>query len=1061
MLISDVAIKKPVATITVMLALVIFGLFALAMLKTDEFPDIQQPIVVVNIVYPGASPETVEREVIDPIEDALFSISGIDGKRTISSAIDGFAQFIVFFEFEKDVQQATQDVRDAISAKRQDLPVEMEEPVITRFDPADQPIVTLTLTSDTISVAALTRLADEVVKRELRAAQGVADARVVGGQVRELTVELRPEALAAAGVSASDVALALQTQNLAVPVGRVNTRLSEQSIRLQGRLETPEEFEQIAIATRNGQTVRLGQVGTARDGSEEPRTLALFNGSEAVGIEVLKTKGYSTTAVADEIKARARALEPRLPPGAKLAVVQDSGQRVRRSVREVNTTLAEGALLTVLVVFLFLNSWRSTVITGLALPVSVLAAFIAVWVFGFTLNTMSLMGLSLAIGILIDDAIVVRENIVRHIELGEDHTTASFRGTDEIGLAVAATTFSIVAVFVPIAFMSGEAGQWFKPFALTIAAAVLVSLFVSFSLDPMLSAYWPDPQVEQGKRTGRIARTLGAFNRWFDRQAERYKGVVAWALDHRLAMFLIASGSFVGAIALQITVGGAGFVPISDRSEVSLIVEAPPGSSLEYTRRKVDEAIAIARGHPEVAYAYASIGTPLIGQVPGVDQANVYLRLTPKSERRLSQDRFGAVLRRELKAVAGAQISVFTSGFGGAYKQIQMELRGPDSRVLAEYAEKLRAIARSVRGASDVGLSTRGQKPELEVEVDRGLAGNLGVTVGQVAQSLRIAFAGLHAGDWVDPTGETRKVMVRLDPEARRRAADLRRLPLVAPGGPPGAQAPRVLPLGQVATVREGLGPAQISHMDRQRFIAIQGNAAGRPLSDVVRDIEARLPEVPLPAGYTLRQGGESADFAEVMTRIVTALAIAVLLMYLVLVLQFGSFLDPFAIMLSLPLSLIGVVLALIVTRDTVNIMSMIGVILLFGIVAKNAILLIDFAKWAREERGIPIRDALIEAGRIRLRPIVMTSVAIIAGMIPVALGVGEGGDFRAPLGRAVIGGVITSTVLTLLVIPTVYEVADGLRSWGSARFRRALVRRGGSHGVRDVAAAPHAPREP
>src|SRR5512138_2907341 len=350
-----------------MIALVVFGLFALAVLKTDEFPDIQQPIVVVSIAYPGASPETVEREVIDPIEDAVFSISGIDGKRTIASAIDGFAQLIVFFEFEKDVQQASQDVRDAISAKRQDLPVEMEEPVISRFDPADLPIVTLTLRSSSVSVPALTRLADEVVKRELRAVQGVADVRIVGGLTRELTVELRPEALAAAGLSAGDVVQALQAQNLAAP-----------SIRLQGRLDTPEEFEQLAVATRNGQVVRLGQVATARDGAEEQRTLALYDGAPAVGIEVLKSKGYSTTAVADEVKARAAALEARLPPGAKLSVVQDSGERVSRSVREVETTLLEGALLTVLVVFLFLNSWRSTVITGLALPVSVLAAFVSV-----------------------------------------------------------------------------------------------------------------------------------------------------------------------------------------------------------------------------------------------------------------------------------------------------------------------------------------------------------------------------------------------------------------------------------------------------------------------------------------------------------------------------------------------------------------------------------------------------------------------------------------------------------------------------------------------------------
>jgi HAE1 family hydrophobic/amphiphilic exporter-1 len=1035
-LISDVAIKKPIATVTVMIALVVFGLFALASLKTDEFPDVQPPIISVTIPYPGASPETVEREVVDPLEDAFFAISGIDGKQTIGTGTDGLAQFVVFFDFEKDLQQASQDIRDAISSKRADLPVEIEEPIIVRFDPADEPIVTLTLTSPTLGAGRLTRLADEVVQRELRSVQGVADVRIVGGIERELTVALRPQALAGAGISVQEVVQALQLQNLAAPVGRVNAPLAEQTIRLRGRLETPEEFEGIAVATRGGQVVRLGQVADVSDGTEEPRTLALFDAREAVGLEVLKAKGYSTTAVSDAILARSADLQARLPREAKLEVVQDAGARVRRSVREVQTTLVEGALLTVLVVFFFLNSWRSTVITGLALPVSVLAAFISVWVFGFTLNTMSLLGLSLAIGILIDDAIVVRENIVRHIELGEDHTAASFRGTDEIGLAVAATTFSIVSVFVPVAFMYGIAGQWFKPFALTIAAAVLVSLFVSFSLDPMLSAYWPDPQVEQGHR-GRIGRALGAFNRWFDRQADRYKDVVAWALDHRWTMIALASLSFFGAIALQATVGGAAFAPSSDRSEVNLIVQTPPGASLEYTRAKVEEATRIARAHPEVAYTYASIGTPIPLQTPGVDQALVYVRLVPRAERRTSQDALGVVLRDELRRIAGAEISVFTSGFGGAFKPIQIELRGggqSDPRALAVLAERIRDEVRKVPGAVDVGLSTRGQKPELEVTVNRGLAGTLGVSVGQVAQALRIAFAGLDSGDWVDPSGETRDVMVRLAPEARVRAADLRALPIVVPG----EQGPRVIPLGQVATVREGLGPAQISHLDRQRYIGIQGNTEGRPTQNVVQDIQARIAKVPLPPGYTVRLGGESADFAEVFGRILLALGVAVLLMYLILVLQFGSFLDPLAILLSLPLSLIGVVLALIATRDTLNIMSMIGVILLFGIVAKNAILLIDFAKWAREERGISIRDALVEAGRIRLRPIVMTSVAIIAGMIPVALGLGEGGDFRAPLGRAVIGGVITSTALTLLVIPTVYEIMDGFREWVRRKLGRA-----------------------
>ncbi|WP_164017900.1 efflux RND transporter permease subunit [Pyxidicoccus trucidator] len=1036
MFISDFAIKRPIVTITAMMALVVFGLVALWQLETDEFPDVQQPIINVTIVYPGASPDTVEREIVEPIEDAIFAISGVDPKETTSSATDGLATFTVFFEFEKDIQEASQDIRDAISSKRADLPQEMEEPILTRFDPADQPIVSLTLTSEQLDVAALSRVADPLVVGELRSVPGVAQADVVGDVEREMTVQLSPKALQAAGLSLAEVVGALEAQNLAAPVGRINAPLSEASIRLKGRLGDVKDFQDMVVATRNGQVIRLGQVADVFVGSEEPRTLALYDGAEAVGIDVLKTKGYSTTEVADAVRARVEALQKRLPAGVKLAIVRDAGVRVEESVENVQSALLEGALLTVLVVFIFLNSWRSTVITGLALPVSVLAAFISVWAFGFTLNTMSLLGLTLAIGILIDDAIVVRENIVRHIEMGKDHYTASREGTAEIGLAVSATTFSIVAVFVPVAFMYGVAGQWFKPFALTIACAVLVSLFVSFSLDPMLSAYWPDPQVEQGARRGFISRQLSRFNTWFDRQADRYKRVIAWALDHRLAMVLVAVGSLVGALGLQATVGGAGFVPVSDRGEVEVLVETPPGSSLDYTRRKVEEVVRRARAHPEVAYTYSTIGVPLPLSAPGVDQALVYVRLKPKSEREVSQDALGKIFRDELKTLGGARISVFTSGFGGAFKQIQLELRGPDQKVLSQLAEQVQKEMEAVPGAVDVGLSTRGQKPELEVELNRGLAGQLGVTVGQVAQVLRPAFAGLDVGDWVDPIGETRDVMIRLAPEARDNPNDLEQLPIAVARAEEGP--PRLVPLGQVADIRQTLGPAQITHLDRERVINIQANTQGRSLTEVMTDIQERVTAVPLPAGYTLTTGGESADQAEVFTRVFIALGVAVLLMYLILVIQFGSFLDPLAILLSLPLSLIGVVLALLITRDTLNIMSLIGVILLMGIVAKNAILLIDFAKWSHE-KGMPLREALIEAGRIRLRPIIMTTLALVAGMIPVAIGAGEGGDFRAPLGRAVIGGTITSTLLTLLVIPTVYEILVDGRTWMSRKLRKVF----------------------
>jgi HAE1 family hydrophobic/amphiphilic exporter-1 len=1035
MVISDFAIKRPMITIVTMVALVVFGLFALMRLPTDEFPDVQQPIVLVGIPYPGASPEGVEREVLKPVEDAIKGISGVD--QIYGTASDGYAQIITIFLFEKDVAQASQDIRDAISEIRVDLPVEMKEPILKRLDPAERPVVSLTLASEAYTPAQLTRMADPTITSELRGIPGVAQVNLVGEVKREMTIQLRPQALQAAGIGVGQVVQALQAQNLAAPVGRVSGSLDERTIRLQGRLEGPSDFMQLVVAERNGQTIRLGQVADALDGTQEQRSVALYwsrasgdpslVGKEAVGIDITKAKGYSTTEVSQKIRDVVAELQKSLPPGVRMGIVRDSGVRVANSVRSVEEALLIGALLTVLVVFVFLNSWRSTVITGLALPVSVLASFIAVWGFGFTLNTMSLLGLSLAIGILIDDAIVVRENIVRHIEMGKDHMVASHEGTDEIGLAVAATTFSIVAVFVPVAFMYGVAGQWFKPFALTIASSVLVSLLVSFSLDPMLSAYWADPQVEAHEHRNPIARTLEKFNDWFTRQSERYKRLIGWALDHRLAVVSIAIVTFIGALAMPaFGLVGTAFFGTDDRSELNIALETPPGSNLDYTRIKAEEAARIARSHPEVTYTYTTLGT----STGAVDNGNIYVHLVPKNKRNISATELGQTIRREVGRIGGATMTVFTNDFQGSAKQIQIQLRGGTPETLHSAAMMIADTLSRVRGAVDVGLSTKGQKPELDVQLNRGLAGTLGITVGQVAQALRPAFAGIKAGDWVDPTNETREVNVRLAPEARQRASDLQQLPLIIQG-PTG---PTTLPLGQIASISQALGPAQITHLDGDVVVTVEANTSGRSLGEVMKEMNPKLETMRLPPGVRITQGGEVDSQNEVFGRIFAALGTAVLLMYFILVLQFGSFLEPLAILVSLPLSLIGVMLALMLTGSTINIMSLIGVILLMGIVAKNAILLIDFAKWSRERDGLSRRDAIIKAGAIRLRPIMMTTLALIAGMLPVALGWGEGAEFRAPLGRAVIGGVITSTLLTLVVIPTVYEIMD---EWREAILRR------------------------
>ncbi|MBV9494333.1 MAG: efflux RND transporter permease subunit [Acidobacteria bacterium] len=1048
MIISDFAIKRPVITIVAMLILVIFGLFALIKLDVDEYPDIAAPVVSVLVPYPGAAPDQVERDVVDRLEEQFSALQGIDYVQ--SKSIDGFATIIVVFQFGKTPESAAQDVRDAISTVRGLLPVEMEDPIIQKFDPNALPIVSLVLSSNRVSPAELTQLADPGITKELRGINGVAQVRVVGNIDREISINVRPRDAAASGVSVADIVTAVQTQNISAPVGRVTGHLDEQSIRFVGRLERPEDFRSMIVSSRNGTLIRLGDVADAADGTAEPRSSALLNGSQGVGIDITKSENVSTTRVADAVIARLPALRKTLPQGVKLDVIKNSGDRVRDSVRNVEEALLEGALLTVVVVFIFLNSWRSTVITGLALPVSVMAAFIPVMIFGFTLNTMSLLGLSLAIGILIDDAIVVRENIVRHVEMGKDHVQAAHEATDEIGLAVAATTFSIICVFVPVGFMGGFAGQWFKPFALTIAAAVLVSLFVSFSLDPMLSAYWPDPH---DRKRGFITRALDRFNAWFDRMADRYTHVVAWALDHRWWMVGIIAVAFVGAIALQATIGGAGFVPESDRSEISITVETAAGSSLEYTRTKSEEIAAMARRHPEVVYTYTSIGSS--DGSGTVDTGTIYAKLKPKKDRQRSQQQLEATLRNEVRGVAGANAYITAGGPGGGdQKQIAIRVQGDDMDRLTAAAEQIEAAVRGVPGATDVGLSTRGRKPELKVELDRSLAATLGFSAADVAQTLRPSFAGVDAGDWVDPTGKTRDVTVRLAPEEREKTADVKDLPLIprtaaaaatasaaapassTPGVTPTAAPIPTVPLSQIATVTKSYGPASIDHYNRDKVITVGANVQGRPLSDVQREAMKRITAMKLPAGVHLSQGGDVEAQGEVFGGIAAALALAVLLMYFILVVQFGSFLDPLAILISLPLSLIGVVLALIVTRDTLNLMSLIGVMLLMGIVAKNAILLIDFAKW-NHEKGKPLREALIEAGRVRLRPILMTTLALIAGMIPVAIGAGEGGDFRAPLGRAVIGGTITSTLLTLLVIPTVYEILAEWREKAARLFKR------------------------
>jgi hydrophobic/amphiphilic exporter-1 (mainly G- bacteria), HAE1 family len=931
---------------------------------------------------------------------------------------------VLIFNFNKNLIEAADEVRNAIASVRYKLPAEMREPVLQRVDPAAQPIMQLALSSSSLNHAAISRLAEDQLADRFRALPGVATVNVNGALKRELSVLLRSEKLREYEVSVTDVVTALRLQNANAPVGKVRGQLEDQSIRLVGRVESPAEFGQIVIKRRGSELVRLAQVAQVQDGFAELQGFSVRSGKPNVGLSVTRTREGSTVAVANSVRQLVKDINPGLPTGTQLEVTQDGGDSAEKSLNNVIHALVFGAGLTIFVVYVFLNSWRSTLITALSLPTSVVAAFIAVWLCGFTLNFMSLLGLSLAIGVLIDDAIVVRENIVRHMEMGEDRRTAALNGTAEIGLAVAATTFSIVAVFVPVAFMPGVSGEWFRPFAVTVVASVLVSLFISFTLDPMLSAYWGDPPDQHLQPKRGISRWLAQFNTWFDHQADRYGRVIAWALHHRRWMAVFALASMGAAVALHMRFGGSSFLPASDVGILAIEVRTPSSSSLEYARLKVEAAAALARTLPETVATNSNVN-------PG--GGRIYVDVGKSTKRVRTTAELATALRALTVRLVGAEYVVLDDLNNGAQKPVQIRFTGPDSRKLLEITNTFMDQLRQVPGAVDVGLSERDPQNELKIELDRGLANTLGISANDAAQALRVAFAGVDVGDWVDPTGETRDVSVRLHPADRVDASNIERLPIGVSG------TNRMVPLEQIATITMGKGPSQIQHADGKRTISVAANAQGRSPGEVTADALKIANATTYPAGYGLELAGASRDQQEVFKQMGIALVSGVVLMYFVLVMQFSSFTAPLAVMVSLPLSLIGVVVALLLTGGTLNLMSFIGVIMLVGLVAKNAILLLDAAR-ALEAQGVNREDALMAAGRKRLRPILMTTFALIAGMLPVAIGVGEGGEFYRPMAVAIIGGTITSTVLTLLVIPSFYDSIENARDGAVAKFKRRSV---------------------
>ena len=1025
MFLSELSIKRPVFATMMMLALMVLGLFSLRRLKLDDMPDVELPFLMIQVSYPGASTEAVERDVTKKIEEAINPIEGVD--RIESSSVEGYCTIFVQFTLQTKIVTAQSDVRSAVDRIRADLPTDIDPPIISRFDFRQNPIMSLSLSGRDWALRDLTTLAKETISRRLETVDGVGSVTVVGGLEREIHALVIPARMDALGVSPDMVMAALRRENLDMPAGRVERGNAEQLVRVKGKIVDPADFAAVVVTTRNGVPVRLGEVARVEDAQEEERGLAEYSGKRAIGIDIRKVSGANTVDVAKGIRGVIAQLNAELPQGVQLEVIRDNSKWIKDSLGDVQLALVLGAVLTVLIVFLFLNSWRSTVITGLTLPVSIVSAFLVIYAMDFTINTMTLMALSLAVGILIDDAIVVRENIVRHVERGEDHHTAAGAATSEIGFAVFATTMSILAVFVPVGFMGGIVGRFFFQFGITVAFAVAVSLFVSFTLDPMLSSLWYDPQAAGHKERGPIGKRLERFNGAFRGYGQRYRGVIAWALDHRAAVLGLAGAAFVAAILLM-AVGavGGGFFPVVDRSELNVTIQTPVGSSIAYTRAKGEEIDRYLRSRPEVAYTYFTIGG---GYTPSVTDGTIYVRLKPKGQRRLSQDKFQIALRAVLPSFKGVKTGIMdASGMGGGQLPVQVNVLGPDMTRLQDLNDRMMAAIGDVPGLVDLKSSLEGRKPEYVIQVNRDLAANVGLSVGSISSTLRTVLAGQTATTFEDDAGYSHDVVVQVAPEFRTSYADLGRIPVATATLNPRTLSPVMVPLGQVAQITPSGAPAEIKRLSLERSARIEGNYQGRPLTGVMSDIRKRLATVPLPPGYRIDYGGEQRNFAETTGYVIESLTLAIIFVYLILASQFGSFLQPLAIMLSLPLSIVGVLVALALSGDTLNILSMIGVIMLMGLVTKNAILLVDFTNKARDAGGTR-RQALIDAGEIRFRPIMMTTLSMIFGMLPTALALGEGGEFRAPMARAVIGGLITSTILTLVVVPVVYTYLDDFGS--------------------------------
>jgi multidrug efflux pump subunit AcrB len=1037
MWITRVSINNPVFACMVMVALCVLGAFSYAKLGVEQMPDISFPGAWMEVRYPGASPEAVEREIIKPVEEAINSVAGV--KRITSRSGEGQGSVSIEFGLDTNMDKAMQEVRDRVAAVQAGFPRDAKPPTLARWNNDNsQPVVNLTLLSKTRSARELSIIGEQQVGKRLQRVEGVARVQINGLTQREVRIDLDPVRLRAYGVTPAEISTALAQANADQPVGLISDNTQDALLRVEGRVRDPREFANVVVAKRGNLSLTLADLGTLVEREREADSVARINGQRAINFDVFKQQDANIVAAGEAVKKAMEEIRKTLPPDVELRLINANSDYVKSSLDGLRGTLIEGALLTVAIVFLFLHSWRSTIITGLTLPISVISSFIAVYAFGFTLNFMTMMALSLCIGLLIDDAIVVRENIVRHVGMGKDHFRAAREGTDEIGLAVMATTFALCAVFVPVAFMGGIIGKFFYPFGITVVVAVLVSLFVSFTLDPMLSAIWPDPPAAYLKKIPVIGHALRATDAALEGLHRVYERAIHWIFsERRWRIWLPTYGrgfaadaqrdsasarhfrsatitprgvvvgvgvlSFVAALGLTPLVGSE-FVPETDQGFTQLALRMPVGSSLERTDAKAKQVEELVRTLPEIENLSTWVGGA--GQR---NQAWLNISLKDKKQRKRSQKQVEEAMRELVAKIPGTDASV------GFNRPIYVAILGNDAEGLARVANDFAEKVKKIPGVVDVESSVKQGLPAYAVRLKPSAVRELGLTAPQLAASLRAYVNGETATYWTTPDGDQVDVVLRLNEAQRERIEQLRQLPVAfAKDGTP-------ISLDSVATIDTVFNPEIIRRQNLQRREAVFGGIQGRSQGEVGDDVQKLIKNTTLPPGYSFDVGGQLQQQSEAFAGLLGAMALAVIFIYIVLASQFGSFLQPLAIMASLPLALIGVMLALLFWRSTLNVFSMIGLVMLMGLVTKNAILLVDFANHARQA-GATVKEALLQAGMTRMRPIIMTTVAMIFGMLPLALAFNDGGEIQAPMGRAIIGGVITSTLLTLVVVPVLYS---------------------------------------